>query len=85
MSRLIYKLGVVGLFLLFSNNLKVKAGEEESQSEDSQITKMARERLYPGGQDEEDLEVQSQLLKPVRKLDIEKEKMESSTINDDEF
>lgn len=69
--------------------LKTTAHAEtmEMNAEDLQVAKVARERLFPGGQDEEDLEVQAQIIKPVRKLDTAKEKSESSpsSTNDDEF
>lgn len=33
-----------------------------------EIKERARQRLYPGGKDESDLRVQSQLVNPIRKL-----------------
>lgn len=55
-----------------------------SSSEDLRIAKIARERLYPGGQDEEDLELQVQIIRPIRKQFNEIDKNDSHS-NDDEF
>ena len=53
--------------------------------EDLKIAKIARGKNYPGGRDEEDLEVQTQLIKPIRKEDTKKEIIETPNSSDDEF
>ena len=43
-----------------------------SQITDEQVAQRARERDYPGGSDEEDLQVQKPLVEPLRKLTPQK-------------
>lgn len=70
--------------LLFS--LKSWSAEWAGYSaEDLKIGKVARERAYAGGRDEEDLEVQVQSIKPIRKEDAKKENSTAPSSNDDEF
>lgn len=38
------------------------------EAREQEVAQKAKKRLYPGGRDEEDLKVQSQLTTPVRKL-----------------
>lgn len=54
-------------------------------AEDLKIGKIARDRAYAGGRDEEDLEVQAQVIKPIRKEDTKKENAAAPSSNDDEF
>lgn len=54
-------------------------------ADDLKIGKIARERAYPGGRDEEDLEVQAQLIKPTRKEEAKKDNSGAPSSNDDEF
>jgi hypothetical protein len=60
------------------------AQEVTTTTEDSLVAKAAKEKSYPGGRDEEDLEVQPQVIKPVRKMGAPQENAESPS-NDDEF
>lgn len=60
------------------------ADDVASSAEDSQVTKSAREKSYPGGRDEEDLEVQTQVIKPIRKMGNSQENVEAPS-SDDEF
>jgi hypothetical protein len=60
-------------------SLRDPAGED-----DSLITRVIQEKNYPGARDEEDLEVQSQLSKPTRKMGGNKENFETAVF-DDEF
>ena len=53
-------------------------------SEETQIIKMAHEKTYPGGRDEDDLEVQNQKPKPIRKMGGNSDNIDSSS-SDDEF
>lgn len=52
--------------------------------EDSLVAKVAQEKAYPGGRDEDDLEVQQQLSVPVSKMAKKKENVEAPVF-DDEF
>lgn len=82
MSALIKWSLVISMFLMEI------AGAMESMgigAEDLQMAKIARERIYPGGRDEEDLEVQDQLTKPARKEDAKRGHQETSSTYDDEF
>lgn len=55
-----------------------------SESEDLLIKQKARKRLYPGGRDEEPLQVQSQMSQPTRKMGPATEAPEpTSTSTDD--
>lgn len=75
--------GVLGSLLFLSQSW---AAEWSGYgTDDIKIGKIARERAYPGGRDEEDLEVQAQLIKPTRKEDAKKENASSPSSNDDEF
>lgn len=38
------------------------------EAREAEIAQKAKKRMYPGGRDEEDLKVQSQVTNPVRKL-----------------
>lgn len=63
------------LFLL-SSLVSFKAFAQEAaadapqydEAREAEIAQKAKKRLYPGGRDEEDLKVQSQLSTPVRKV-----------------
>lgn len=55
-----------------------------SATEDSTIIKAAKERTYPGGRDEEDLEVKPQVTKPTRKMGNVQQNTEAPS-SDDEF
>ena len=45
------------------------AGEASyDESREAEVAQKAKKRLYPGGRDEEELKVQSQLVTPSRKL-----------------
>ncbi len=79
MKKIFLLISFIGLF-----NDPAIADDSSLSSEDSQVTKMAREKSYPGGRDEEDLEVQTQVIKPVRKMGNAQENVEASS-SDDEF
>jgi len=77
---------ILALFVFFFFIPKSQAAEAVAyDAEDIRIGKIAREKAYPGGRDEEDLEVQAQLVKPIRKEDAKKENVEAPASNDDEF
>jgi hypothetical protein len=78
------KTSYLGAILGFLIALPTWADEMVTSSEDVQIGRAARERSYPGGRDEEDLEVRSQVVKPIRKMGGLPESVESPA-NDDEF
>jgi len=61
------------------------AAEKSLAMDDLKVGKMARDKTYPGGRDEEDLEVQTQVLKPIRKEEAKKGSVETPVSNDDEF
>lgn len=58
------------LILLALASFGAHAQEEPQYDEakEAEIAVRAKKRLYPGGRDEEDLKVQSQLTTPARKL-----------------
>ncbi len=74
------------LFMVFIFSGLLLQAEESTvfNSEDLVIAKVAQERSYPGGSDENEIEVQTPLIKPHRKIGSEKENIEVSP-NDDEF
>ena len=43
-------------------------GSKYDEAKEAEIAVKSKKRLYPGGRDEEDLKVQSQLTTPVRKF-----------------
>lgn len=47
---------------------EVPAGSQYDEAKEAEIAKAAKKRDYPGGRDESDLKVQSQVVTPVRKL-----------------
>jgi len=47
---------------------EVIAGSVYDESKESEVVQKARRRIYPGGRDEGDLMVQSQLTAPTRKI-----------------
>ncbi len=47
---------------------EVPAGSQYDEAKEAEIAKAAKKREYPGGRDEGDLKVQSQITTPVRKL-----------------
>ncbi|WP_415062706.1 hypothetical protein [Bdellovibrio sp.] len=73
------------LFLLTSS-FSFQAGAQEEATEqpkydearDAEIAQKAKKRLYPGGRDEEELKVQSQLSTPARKVAPQAEIKEES-------
>ncbi|KYG62563.1 hypothetical protein [Bdellovibrio bacteriovorus] len=73
------------LFLL-SSLVGFKALAQEASAEpqydearEAELAQKAKKRIYPGGRDEEDLKVQSQLTTPVRKLAPQAEVKEEAT------
>jgi hypothetical protein len=46
----------------------VAAGTVANESQDAEIVQRARHRAYPGGRDESELAVQSQMTTPTRKI-----------------
>lgn len=47
---------------------EVPAGSQYDEAKEAEIAKAAKKREYPGGRDESDLKVQSQIATPARKL-----------------
>ncbi len=73
------------LFLLTSSvGFKAWAQEEATEqpkydeTREAEIAQKAKKRLYPGGRDEEELKVQSQLSTPTRKVAPQTEIKEES-------
>ncbi|WP_347359585.1 hypothetical protein [Bdellovibrio sp.] len=61
------------LFLLSSVGVQTALAQDATEPQydearETEIATKAKKRLYPGGRDEEDLKVQSQLSTPPRKL-----------------
>ncbi|MGZ3769755.1 MAG: hypothetical protein ACXVCP_07960 [Bdellovibrio sp.] len=64
------------VFFLLSSVVALKAWSQGDAAQDVQIDEAkeaeislkAKKRLYPGGRDEEDLKVQSQIANPTRKV-----------------
>lgn len=78
----------VGLVLLSSVLLvstasaqEVFAGSVYNESEEAEIIQRARRRVYPGGRDEGELAVQTQMTTPTRKINPQVEAMAEG--NDD--
>ncbi len=46
----------------------LRAQENQNSSYQEEIQERAKRRVYPGGQDEADLKVQTQLISPTRKI-----------------
>lgn len=69
---------MIRVFLVLSfliSTLSFSAGAQEvvetpkyDEAREAEVAHRAKKRLYPGGRDEEDLKVQSQLVVPSRKL-----------------
>ncbi|KHD87228.1 MAG: hypothetical protein OM95_15740 [Bdellovibrio sp. ArHS] len=55
------------------------AESQYDEAREAEIAQKAKKRIYPGGRDEEDLKVQSQLTTPVRKLSPQAEVKEEAT------
>ncbi len=80
---------MIRVFLIFSflvSTLSVPAIAQEvteapkyDEAREAEIAQRAKKRLYPGGRDEEDLKVQSQIVVPVRKLAPQAEIKEEAT------
>lgn len=74
------------VFSLLSSMVALNAGSQEGEpagpqydeAHEAEITQKAKKRLYPGGRDEEDLKVQSQVSTPIRKLAPQAELKEES-------
>lgn len=73
------------VFSLLSAGMGFRAWSQETVDEpqydearEAEIAQKAKKRLYPGGRDEEDLKVQSQITTPVRKLAPQAEIKEES-------
>lgn len=64
------------LILVFVLNFSFRAQAQESvlagrnydEAKEAEIAQKARKRQYPGGRDESDLKVQTQMTNPVRKM-----------------
>lgn len=82
-QRVVSAAGILGSLLFLSQSWS--AEWSGYGADDIKIGKMARERAYPGGRDEENLEVQALLIKPTRKEEAKKENTSSPSSNDDEF
>lgn len=90
MSRIVLMDLVFVVFIFWTGFILIKpsvtlAVEKTLVMDDLKVAKMARDKNYPGGRDEEDLEVQAQVLKPVRKEETKKGSVETPVSNDDEF
>jgi len=62
---------LVGALFIFSHPVRAEeviAGSIFDEAKETDIVQKARHRMYPGGRDEENLTVQSQLPSPVRKM-----------------
>jgi hypothetical protein len=60
------------------------SGRDIASESDIASAKMAKEKAYPGGRDEDDLEVLVEREKPTRKMGGKNE-TESATLNENEF
>ncbi len=47
---------------------EVIAGKIYNESQEVELAKRAKKRLYPGGRDEGDLKIQAEIANPVRKM-----------------
>lgn len=69
------------LFIIFSSAAyaeEVIAGSSFDEAKESEIVQKARRHAYPGGRDEGELAVQSQLTAPTRKIAPQIESAENS-------
>lgn len=57
---------------------EVIAGSVYNESKEAEVAQKARRRTYPGGQDEGDLVVQSELTAPTRKISPQAAESENS-------
>lgn len=65
------------VFFMLSSGVAINAWSQQQnavaepqydEAREAEIAQKAKKRLYPGGRDEEDLKVQSQVSTPTRKL-----------------
>lgn len=70
-----FRVGLAAIFtmtgILFTSSAyaeEVIAGSVFDESKESEVAQKAHRRFYPGGRDEGDLVVQSQLVTPTRKI-----------------
>ncbi|MGZ3804968.1 MAG: hypothetical protein ACXVB4_12205 [Pseudobdellovibrionaceae bacterium] len=66
-----------GLFAPAAFAEEVVAGSVFDESKESEIVQKARHHAYPGGRDDSDLTVQSQLMTPTRKITPQMENAEN--------
>lgn len=57
---------------------EVAAGSVYDETREAEVAQKARRRAYPGGLDESELKVQSQLIAPTRKMTPQTESAENS-------
>ncbi|HEY8270268.1 MAG TPA: hypothetical protein VIG33_05225 [Pseudobdellovibrionaceae bacterium] len=71
-------IGLIGVLSSAAYGVEVIAGSLFDESKEAEIAQKARRHAYPGGRDEGDLAVQSQLMAPTRKVAPQVENAESS-------
>lgn len=76
---------IVGVLSLFFCNVTLADIDLKLDSDEPLIVQKARKRLYAGGFDEQDLEVQLVLLKPQRKGNYLNAEAPDQTTQEEEF
>lgn len=79
MIRVFFAVLVFNLALVSTSHAQELSGPRYDEAKEAEIAVKAKKRLYPGGRDEEELKVQSQLTTPVRKVAPQAEVKEESS------
>lgn len=68
MVRVFFAAMVLNFALVGASEAQELSAPRYDEVKEAEIAVKAKKRLYPGGRDEEELKVQSQLTTPVRKV-----------------
>ncbi|KYG61445.1 hypothetical protein AZI86_17180 [Bdellovibrio bacteriovorus] len=79
MIRVFFAILAINMALVLTSHAQELSGPRYDEAKEAEIAVKAKKRLYPGGRDEEELKVQSQLTTPVRKLAPQAEVKEESS------
>ncbi len=79
MIRVFFAILAINMALVLTSHAQELSGPRYDEAKEAEIAVKAKKRLYPGGRDEEELKVQSQLTTPVRKVAPQAEVKEESS------
>ena len=79
MIRVFFAILAINMALVLTSHAQELSGPRYDEAKEAEIAVKAKKRLYPGGRDEEELKVQSQLSTPVRKVAPQAEVKEESS------